>query len=97
MTTFTAAKAELLHSVTKDGNLFEVYKGQDDEVGYGYVGYCNGERSVVATSVDVALRSLDAKHCLGLPLGRELPTVAEQDNVVDFTARRLAKVQAEIY
>jgi hypothetical protein len=54
----------------RGGNLFEVFQGGSDDAAYGFVGYFNGKRSVVATSGDIAARALFRKHVIGQPEGK---------------------------
>lgn len=67
-------------NVQVKGHVLEVFEAPESE-GYGFVGYCDGERSVAATRGDIALRGLQKKHIDGLP----------ETEVVDLDTVRLAR------
>lgn len=73
------------------GHRFEVFEttGADSD-GYAFVGYCDGERSVVATRADIAARGLAQKHA-------KTPQEKAQDgdNVISLCAARRRRASGE--
>uniref|UniRef100_A0AB74UMT3 Uncharacterized protein n=1 Tax=Caulobacter phage BL57 TaxID=3348355 RepID=A0AB74UMT3_9VIRU len=74
----TPASEKPAYALRHQGHLFEVYKAPEGHT-HQFVGYCDGELSVSANRVDVAIRALALKH---------EPTA----EVIDFTAYRLQRL-----
>lgn len=79
-------RGRLIHSFAQGGHFYEVFHGDTDEAGYGYVGYCDGERSISATRGDVAINALVKKHEV-----KQLRSA----QIIDFTAERIKRLRAE--
>lgn len=73
------------------GYRFEVFEttGEDND-GYAYVGYCDGERSVVATRADIAARGLARKH-----VRTPEEKAQDQGNVVSLCDARRRRASGE--